>query len=116
MAKIQLRASAAAVVNTSKAESAEASKLLLKALQDRQSSWRWKCERKWAGRVFDLWCSDLYLGVNLDGPGGPEFIGKRTLLLHFTQEEVLEEEWHVVQIIEGALASQEALGKMFGRY
>lgn len=74
--------------------------------------YRFRHKKPWAGEVVDLWCSVLYLGVQIH-PGenelGAEFKGKNTCILHFSEDEVLGEMWAVVQIVQAAARSQEAL-------
>lgn len=76
-----------------------------------KGQWRFRRKKLWGAEIYDLWCSVLYLGVQVHvrtPPQDPEFKGQSTLILHFTQEEVLEEMSTVVQIIEQAALSQHA--------
>lgn len=87
----------------------EAERLLQREIN--KSPWRWRRKRPWGNQIIDLWNSVLYLGVNIDGPGEAEWRGQRTLVLHFSQEEILGEIETVAQIVLAAAASQEALRK-----
>lgn len=74
--------------------------------------YRFRHKKVWGREVIDLWCSVLFLGVQIHPGGtdrGAEFKGKTTCILHFGEQEVLEEMWTVVQIVQGAARSQEAL-------
>lgn len=71
--------------------------------------WRWRLKKVWGREIYDLWCSVLYIGVQIvPDPPGPTWIGERTMVLSFSPGEVLGEPEMVAQIIEQAAASQHA--------
>lgn len=83
-----------------------------------KGSWRFRAKRVHHGQIIDLWCSVLILGVQVhlrEPRTEPEFLEDGSILMHFTCEDVLEGMSDVVQIIEAAAASQDAVLKVVRR-
>lgn len=78
-------------------------------LQDLLGWEKWKVDREWAGRTWELWNGTDYIAIRISPVlplQGPERLGKRTLVLNFWELEVLEESELVAQIVEEGVRRQ----------